>query len=174
MGRGLLPTALEARPNRLIFGIVSAAAVLVLVSVLGALALTLQAARQVDRTDAADDAALASRTVSRTLDRMERELTSATVWDAAYEATGVTIDAEWADTNFGSYYHDQFGHDLTFVMRERQVVYAAKNGVRANVGALSEFPSAVTRDAVRLLMEGASDDVARDPAVVDAYLGGVA
>lgn len=145
MGRGLLPTALEARPNRLIFGIVSAAAVLVLVSVLGALALTLQAARQVDRTDAADDAALASRTVSRILDRMERELTSATVWDAAYEATGVTIDAEWADTNFGSYYHDQFGHDLTFVMREKQVVYAAKNGVRANVGALSGFPSAVTR-----------------------------
>ncbi|MDR7232377.1 signal transduction histidine kinase [Caulobacter sp. BE264] len=145
MGRGLLTTALEARPNRLIFGIVSAAAVLVLVSVLGALALMLQAARQVDRTDAADDAALASRTISRTLDRMERELTSATVWDAAYEAMGATIDAEWADTNFGSYYHDQFGHDLTFVMRETQVVYAAKNGVRSDPGALNGFPDAVAR-----------------------------
>ena len=145
MGRGLLTTTLEARPNRLIFGIVSAAAVLVLVSVLGALALMLQAAWQVDRTDAADDAALASRTISRTLDRMERELTSATIWDAAYQAMGATINAEWADTNFGSYYHDQFGHDLTFVMRGKQVVYAAKNGVRSDLGALNGFPEAVAR-----------------------------
>ena len=55
---------------RLIHGIVGAAAVLVIVSILGGLALMMLAARSVDRTEAADEIALARRTVSRTLDRM--------------------------------------------------------------------------------------------------------
>jgi signal transduction histidine kinase len=132
----------EARPMRLIHGIVGAAAVLVIVSILGGLALMMLAARSVDRTEAADEIALARRTVSRTLDRMERELTSATVWDQAYRAMGWKIDAAWADTDFATYYHDQFKHDLTFVVRSGQVIYASKSGVRTTPQALGGFPAA--------------------------------
>ena len=146
MGRETLSAMrLDARPTRLIFGIVGAAAVLVLVSVLGALALMLQAARQVDRTDTADDIALATRGLTRTLDRMEREVTSATVWDAAYQAIGPGVDQAWADTNFGAYYHQQFDHDLTFVVLAGQVVYAAREGQRAAPETMGAFPAATAR-----------------------------
>jgi len=143
----------EARPMRLIHGIVGAAAVLVIVSILGGLALMMLAARSVDGTAAADEIALARRTVSRTLDRMERELTSATVWDQAYKAMGWKIDAGWADTDFATYYQSQFGHDLTFVVRSGQVVYASKAGLRTTTQALGSFPAAAERIA---------DDVAVD------------
>ncbi|MET3667903.1 ATP-binding protein [Caulobacter sp. 1776] len=138
---------------RLIHGIVGAAAVLVAVSILGALALMLLAARSVDRTEAEDEISLVRRTVSRTLDRMERELTSATVWDAAYKAMGWKIDAAWADTDFATYYHDQFGHDLTFVMRSGQVVYASKGGMRTEARALGAFPA----EAERIVADVATD-----------------
>lgn len=148
MGRKPLSVVqLQARPTRLIFGIAGAAAVLVLVSVLGALALTLQAARQVDRTDTAEDLALAGRTLARTLDRMERELTSATVWDAAYTAMGGSLDIPWADTNFASYYHEQFDHDLTFVVRADRVTYASRDGLPTSAEALGGFPAATRRYA---------------------------
>lgn len=151
MGRETLSAMrLDARPTRLIFGIVGAAAVLVLVSVLGALALMLQAAHQVDRTDTADDIALAARSLSRTLDRMEREVTSATVWDAAYEAVGAQVDKTWADTNFASYYHQQFDHDLTFVVRAGQVVYAAREGRPVAPDAMGAFPVATARFAAEI------------------------
>lgn len=154
MGRETLSAMrLDARPTRLIFGIVGAAAVLVLVSVLGALALMLQAAHQVDRTDTADDIALAARSLSRTLDRMEREVTSATVWDAAYEAVGARVDKAWADANFASYYHQQFDHDLTFVVRAGQVVYAAREGRSVAPDAMGAFPAATAQLAAAIADE---------------------
>lgn len=135
----------DARPMRLIVGIVGAAAVLVLVSILGAVALMVVAARSVDRLNNSEDMSLVARTVSRTLDRMEREATSATVWDAAYKAIGWTTDLAWADSNFGNYYRSQFGHDVTFVMQSGQVVYAARSGHRVGADALAGFPTETAR-----------------------------
>lgn len=147
------PQTADARQTRLIFGIVGAAAVLVVVSVLGAVALMILAARQLDRLEAADEIAITQRTMSRSLERMERELTSATVWDAAYKAMGWNIDAAWADTDFATYYHDQFGHDRTFVMRSGQVVYASIAGTRTGTEALGSFPA----QAAPIAAEVASD-----------------
>jgi signal transduction histidine kinase len=131
-----------ARHTRLIVGIVGAAAVLVVVSVLGALALMIVAARQLDRIEASDEIEITQRTIVRTLERMEREVTSATVWDAAYTAIGWKIDADWADSNFATYYRDQFKHDLSFVVRSGQVAYASRDGKRTTAQALGGFPEA--------------------------------
>ncbi len=135
------PQIADARQTRLIVGIVGAAAVLVVVSVLGAVALMILAARQLDRLESTDEIEITQRTMVRSLERMERELTSATVWDQAYKAMGWKIDAAWADTDFSTYYHDQFSHDLTFVMRSGQVVYASVAGTRSGVEALGSFPA---------------------------------
>jgi hypothetical protein len=86
------PSDPDARPLRLILGIVGAAAVLMVVSILGSVALMLLAARQLDRMEAVDEIEITQRTIVRTLERTERELTSATVWDAAYKAMGWKID----------------------------------------------------------------------------------
>jgi len=126
---------------RLIHGIVGAAAVLVVVSILGGLALVILAARQLDHMEAVDEIEITQRTIVRTLERTEREVTSATVWDQAYKAMGWTINATWADTDFATYYHDQFKHDLTFVIRSGQVVYASTGGKRVSADALGGFPA---------------------------------
>ncbi|WP_233586418.1 ATP-binding protein [Caulobacter sp. 602-1] len=126
---------------QLIHGIVGAAAVLVVVSILGGLALMILAARQLDRMEAVDEIEITQRTIVRTLERTEREVTSATVWDQAYKAMGWTIDAAWADTDFATYYHEQFKHDLTFVIRSGQVVYASAGGKRVSADALGGFPA---------------------------------
>jgi signal transduction histidine kinase len=143
----------DARPLRLIHGIVGAAAVLVIVSILGALALMVLAARMVDRVESQDEVDLVRRTISRNLERMERELTSATVWDAAYTAMDWSPDPAWADTNFANYYRNQFSHDLTFVMQSGQVVYASKYGVRAPISALGAFPAESARTVADIAIE---------------------
>lgn len=137
----------DARPMRLIVGIFGAAAVLVVVSILGSLALMLLAARSVDRADTADDTALVRHALARSLDRMEREATSATVWDPAYAAMGWSVDPDWADTNFARYYRSQFGHDVTFVMQSGQVVYASRLGQRVAASDLGEFTAKAARTA---------------------------
>ena len=147
------PQIADARQTRLIVGIVGAAAVLVVVSVLGAVALMILAARQLDRLESTDEIEITQRTMVRSLERMERELTSATVWDQAYKAMGWKIDAAWADTDFSTYYHDQFSHDLTFVMRSGQVVYASVAGTRSGVEALGSFPAQAVPIAAEIAVD---------------------
>jgi signal transduction histidine kinase len=160
------PRTADARQTRLIVGIVGAAAVLVVVSVLGALALMILAARQLDRLESTDEIEITQRTIVRTLERTEREVTSATVWDQAYLAMGWTINAKWADTDFATYYHDQFKHDLTFVVRSGQVAYASRDGLRTSTAALGGFPEAAAPIAAIIAAE--ARDARRDGRVSTA------
>ncbi len=124
------PTSPEARRLQAIHWIVGSAVVLVAASILGGLALMLLAARSLDHMETLDERALVERTVRRTLDRMTREVTSATVWDEAYKSMTGEVDAAWADVNYGDYYHRYFSHDLSFAVREGRVVYASIAGKR--------------------------------------------
>jgi len=121
--------------------IVGSTLVLVLVSILGGIALMLFAARQLDRIESQDERELVQRTLQRDLTRMTRELTSATVWDDAYKAMGDPVDMTWADVNFAEYYHRYFAHDLTFAVRDGQVVYASLAGARVSAEALGALPA---------------------------------
>ncbi|ADG09484.1 integral membrane sensor signal transduction histidine kinase [Caulobacter segnis ATCC 21756] len=149
------------RPMRLIQGMVAAAAVLVVVSILGGLGLTVLTARTLDRIEARDEIRLVRRSIEVSLERMTRELTSATVWDAAYAAMGAKVDAPWADINFGAYYKEQFEHDVAFVLRDGRVIYASRDGKRGDARALGGFPAQaapiaaeVTKDAAAVLAKG--------------------
>jgi signal transduction histidine kinase len=126
---------------RLIQGMVVAAAVLVIVAILGGLALMIVTARTLDHIEAQDEISLADRSIARDLERVRRELTSATLWDSAYRAMGAKTDLAWADTNFAGYYKIQFSHDVTFVMRSGAVVYVSRDGVRASEQALGTLPA---------------------------------
>ncbi|MGH1558542.1 hypothetical protein ACRAWD_14055 [Caulobacter segnis] len=83
------------------------------VSILGAVGLMAVIARQLDRIEAVDEIEITCNAPWSGTRGLEREVTSATVWDQAYKAMGWTLDAAWADTDFATYYHDQFDHDLT-------------------------------------------------------------
>ncbi|MDR7116032.1 ATP-binding protein [Caulobacter sp. BE254] len=128
------------RGVRSLHWIVGAAVVLVAVSVLGGLALMLFAAQSLDRLESQDERELVQRTIQRDLQRMARELTSATVWDDAAKAMGPPVDMAWADVNFGEYYHQYFQHDLTFVVRDGQVTYGSLAGARVSASALGALP----------------------------------
>ena len=128
------------RGLRSLHWIVGATIVLVAVSVLGSIALMLFAAHSLDRLESQDERELVQRTIQRDLHRMARELTSATVWDDAAKAMGPPVDQTWADVNFGAYYHQYFQHDLTFIVRDGQVVYGSLAGTRVSAGALGALP----------------------------------
>ena len=132
--------SLETRRFRSIHWIIGSTVVLVLVSILGGMALMLFAARQLDQMQSARERELVQRTVQRDLNRMTRELTSATVWDDAYKAMGPTVDDAWADTNFADYYNQYFGHDLTFAVRGGKITYASVGGARAPESRLGATP----------------------------------
>ena len=132
------------RGLRSLHWIVGATIVLVAVSVLGSVALMLFAARSLDRMESQDERELVQRTIQRDLDRMTRELTSATVWDDAAKAMGPPLDRAWADVNFAEYYHQYFQHDLTFVVRDGQVVYGSLAGARVAPSALGALPKDAT------------------------------
>ncbi|MFZ0269660.1 CHASE4 domain-containing protein, partial [Caulobacter sp.] len=129
------------RGLRSLHWIVGASIILVVVSVFGSIALMLFAARSLDLIEGQDEHELVKRTIQRDLGRMTRELTSATVWDEAVQAMGPPIDMPWADINFGQYYHDYFQHDLTFIVRDGQVVYGSLAGARVSPAALGALPN---------------------------------
>jgi len=131
------------RGVRSLHWIVGATIVLVAVSVLGSVALMLFAARSLDRLESQDERELVQRTIQRDLQRMTRELTSATVWDDAARAMGPPVDLAWADINTGAYYHQYFQHDLTFVMRDGRMIYGSLAGARVSADALGALPNDV-------------------------------
>lgn len=146
---------------RLIHGMVGAAAVLVVIAILGGVALVALTTRALDRIEAQDEINLTHRSLARDLTRMRHELASATVWDDAYKALGPRFDAAWADADLAAYYKAQFHHDLTFVMRSGQVIYAARDGQRVAPTRLGDFPAqaaplaqAIAQDARRALDAG--------------------
>ena len=88
MARPSSPPQNETRRLTALHWIVGSTVVLVLVSILGGIALMLFAARQLDQIESQDERELVQRTVQGDLNRMTRELTSATVWDDATKAMG--------------------------------------------------------------------------------------
>ena len=128
------------RGLRSIHWIVGASIILVAVSVVGSLVLMLFAARSLDHMESQDEHELVQRTIQRDLNRMARDLTSATVWDDAAQAMGPPVDRTWADVNFAEYYHQYFGHDLTFIVRDGQVIYGSLAGARVSATALGALP----------------------------------
>uniref|UniRef100_B0SWN8 histidine kinase n=1 Tax=Caulobacter sp. (strain K31) TaxID=366602 RepID=B0SWN8_CAUSK len=163
--------------------VVGSAIVLVIVSILGGVALMLFAARSLDHIESLDERQLVDRTIQRGLERMTHELTSATVWDEAYTATTPVVDMAWADINYADYYHRYFNHDLSFAMRDGQVVYASQAGARVSPRAIGALPgdarglvdevlakAAKARAAGRLNLEGVSTAAALVKSGDEIYL----
>ena len=133
------------------FWIAASALVLVVASLVGGIALLLVSIHSVDRLALEDERALIRRTISRDLERMAHEVSSATVWDEAVDKMSGSPDMAWADINFADYYHRYFDHDLTFVVRSGQVIYASHSGVRVTPKVLGALPG----DTARLAAETA-------------------
>ncbi len=147
----MTPTSEPREASRPFFWIAASALVLVVASLAGGVALLLMSIHSVDRLALEDERALIRRTISRDLERMAHEVSSATVWDEAVDKMSGSPDMAWADINFADYYHRYFGHDLTFVVRSGEVIYASHSGARVTPKVLGDLP----RDTARLTAETA-------------------
>jgi len=90
-------------------------AVVVALVLVGGAALLGFAAHAVDRLQVHEEHMLVERTLDQFVERLGRDVTTATVWDQAYEKLVPGGDVAWADSEIGTYFANNRGHDRTIV-----------------------------------------------------------
>jgi two-component system, sensor histidine kinase len=101
-------------------------------------------ARAVDEMTARQERALVTRTIDRRLEQIAEDVTSATIWDDAWTSTSSRLDMAWIDMNFGVYYAQYMGHDVTVLFDAAgDLRYASKGGELAPVKDARAFAGAV-------------------------------
>lgn len=136
------------RSKRAVRRIVALAALILVVVTAGALALLFYAAASVNQVQVSEERGLVTRRLERSLEGVITDITSASVWDDAYERLGPGFDAEWADINIGGYYADYLDHDVSLVLDGGdRPVYAWRGEARVEAGSVARF----LRDAEPLI-----------------------
>jgi signal transduction histidine kinase/CheY-like chemotaxis protein len=111
---------------------------------LGFASLILYAGAATDRITQGRETQLLQRAVDRRLVTLLEDLTSATVWNDAYEKSVAETDRLWLDVNFGQYYSQYLKHDLTIAFDARdRLFYASLGGRMVPVDRLQPFAQAV-------------------------------
>jgi signal transduction histidine kinase/CheY-like chemotaxis protein len=109
----------------------------------GCLALIYYGGVATNRITAARETRLMHRAIDRRLARLNEDITSAAIWNEAYDKTARGVDVDWALTNFGSYFHQYLGHDLTVVFDgDGRLAYASIGGETVATGKLAAFAAA--------------------------------
>ena len=86
---------------------------LVALVLVGVAALLAGGSKALDDLQAREDRAVVSRALDRALQRIVSDVTTATVWDQAYEEFHPGGDDEWADEEIGSYFANNRHHDIS-------------------------------------------------------------
>lgn len=130
------PTRGGRSPNAVI-ALAALGALLVLVACGG---LLWYASVAVNGITQARESRLMDRSVERRLVRLKDDMASVAVWNDAYEFTVRAFDPDWAEVNYGVYFHQYLHHDLSIVIdADDQPIYASVAGERATAAALSPF-----------------------------------
>jgi len=115
-----------------------------IVVLLGCGALISYAGVVTNRLTADREAQLLHRAIDRNLARLTDDVSSATIWNEAYERTAVKPDAPWMHANFGKYFHDYLHHDITVAFdRDARPIYVSVDGAVGVQPAATGFISAV-------------------------------
>jgi signal transduction histidine kinase/ActR/RegA family two-component response regulator len=117
------------------------------------------ASGSVDRITEARETRLMERSISRRFEQMRDDVASAAIWSDAYDRTARRFDPEWAQVNFGDYFHTYLHHDASFVLDARdRPIYAANEGqavapatLRPLIDASQGLVAAVRRESDRRL-----------------------
>lgn len=105
--------------------LVGAAVVGCLAALLAVCGMIAFAATALDRTYEVHERELVERRLARSLERMVEDVISASVWNDAVVAVA-RDDRAWMQANFGDYYADYMGHDLTLLVDgQGRSVYAS-------------------------------------------------
>ena len=105
-----------------------AGAVVVALVLLSAASLLRFAARSVDNLQLEEERRLIARTVYLHTMRLASDVTTATVWDQAYDKLRPGVEVAWADAEIGSYFANNRNHDRTFVYDAQDHPFYAWSG----------------------------------------------
>lgn len=94
----------------LLFAIVAVATLMLTVG-----GLVAYSASVLDDMSVRNQVRLVDRRVDRRLEGLREDVASATVWNEAYQMT-LAGDLEWMQVNFGDYYADYMGHEVTIAL----------------------------------------------------------
>ncbi len=157
-GVALGPTITEGQ--RAVRQLVTIGVAVILLVIAGTAGLLTFASHALDELQASEDRALISNTLHRSLAGLASDVTTATVWDQAYEELKPGGDQVWADEEVGTYYANNRGHDATLVLdRSDRPFYAWTAGERTDAANLA----ALQRDAAPLLRRVRALEASRKP-----------
>jgi signal transduction histidine kinase/CheY-like chemotaxis protein len=140
---GRLGAGIIGPSGRDIRHIVVAALVATALVVGSAAALLVYVGASINAIQAEREISLLANALERKEDRISDDVTSATVWNDAYEHTTRKYDAAWADENFGVYYSQYMRHDETIIVDAADdLIYASKDGEAAPLSAVGTFHAA--------------------------------
>jgi signal transduction histidine kinase len=154
---------IAAENARQSLGRILAWAIIVVAVVLAAgVGMVMFSASAIDEVQAQEEQALVRRTLERRLVRLTEDVTSATIWNEAVDATGAKPDFAWIDTNFGVYYAQYEHHDRTILFDAAdRLIYASHDGKQTKPQASADFArdvaavvSRVRRDQAAKLRRG--------------------
>jgi signal transduction histidine kinase/ActR/RegA family two-component response regulator len=137
---GGIGAGIFGRSGRDIRHIVFAAIVATALVVGSAGALLVYVGASINEIRAEREVSLLANALERKEDRIRDDVTSATVWNDAYEHTTEKYDAAWADENFGVYYSQYMHHDETIVVdAQGGLIYASKDGEATPLANVAAF-----------------------------------
>ena len=99
----------------------------------------------VDQLQLRQERVMATYVISRMQSRLVTDLTTATVWDQAYEKLRPGGDLRWADEEIGSFYTNNLGHSQVLVLDQQNRPFYAwiDDSGRVDVAKLAGLQSAV-------------------------------
>ena len=145
--------------------VVIAIAVVVAAVLATVLGLVAYSASAVDEMTRQSETRLVTRATTRALAKVGEDVASAAIWTDAYRALG-NNDTQWLQTNFGDYYADFMGHDVTIAYQARGgPVYASRSSELVQVAEEADFIAAIGPlvDSVRQGSISARQAPARQP-----------
>ncbi|WP_133255235.1 hybrid sensor histidine kinase/response regulator [Phenylobacterium kunshanense] len=117
----------------------------------------------VDRLTEARETRLMERVIARRESRLRDELASVAVWSDAYDRTARDYDPEWAQINYGDYFHPYMGHDLSLVFDAGdRVIYASVDGATVDPRSLAPFARAAVPLAANA-RRATAEKISRNP-----------
>jgi signal transduction histidine kinase len=131
---------------------------LVALVLVGVAALLAGGSQALDDLQAREDRSVVSRALDRALQRVVSDVTTATVWDQAYDKFHPGGDDEWADEEVGSYFANNRGHDVSVgIDGQGRPFYAWAGPARTDPARVARFLS----DAMPLVRRVRALEIAR-------------
>ena len=135
--------------------IILSGALTMIVALVAVLGIVDFSSRSIDAISKANEEGLIERALVREKERLVEDVSSASMWNDAYFGLD-RVDSEWLQVNFGDYYADYMGHEVTIAYNGHGMpVYASRESEAVDPASERAVLDAVASLVARMQAEGA-------------------